>query len=240
MLGLIIFYLASTYMITLHHLENSRSQRIIWLLEELGAEYEVRRYERNKKTNLAPPELEQIHPSGKSPVITDDSSGATLTVAETGAIVEYLIEHHGNGKLVPPTDAQAYLNYRYWMHAAEGSYAPLMVMKLLFNTIQGPKVPFVIRPITKAVAGQVCKAYIDPSIAKLMGNAEKTISHSTWFAGDQMTGADIMMIFVLEGANARLSLQENYPNLYALMQRIHALPSYKKALEVGGPYELNG
>lgn len=226
-------------MITLHHLENSRSQRIIWLLEELGVEYKVIRYERDKKTNLAPRELEKIHPSGKSPVIVDDTSGKPLTIAETGAMVEYLVEQYGNGKF-KPVDDQALLDYRYWLHAAEGSYAPLMVMKLIFNKLQGPPVPRLIRPITKAIAGQVGKSYIDPSLEKLMRNADTHIATQTWFAGDELSGADIMMSFVAEGANARLNLQHDFPNMYAFMQRIHARPGYIKALAVGGPYELTG
>lgn len=223
-------------MITVHHLENSRSQRILWLLEELGAQYEVRRYERDKTTSLAPPELLAVHPLGKSPVISDDG----LTVAETGAIVEYLIEKHGGGRLVPPEGTPERLRYRYWMHAAEGSVMPLLVMQLVFSRIEGPPVPFFIRPISRLISQQVKKSYIEPSLDKNLAHMEAELGKSTWFAGEELTGADVMMSFPAEAAAVRADLSKGYPKLRAFLDRVHARPAYVKALERGGPYQLLG
>lgn len=131
-------------MLTVHHLNNSRSQRILWLLEELGVEYDIKRYERNKLTSLAPPELLAVHPLGKSPVITDGD----VTVAESGAIVQYLVGKYGNGRLLPPADAPARLQYTYWLHYAEGTFMPFMVMTLIFNRLETAPMPFFIRPIS--------------------------------------------------------------------------------------------
>lgn len=222
-------------MITVHHLENSRSQRVLWMLEELGVEYEIKRYERNKKTKLAPPELKAIHPLGKSPVITDGDK----TIAESGAIVEYLIDHYGNGRFRPEPGTDEYLRYQYWLHSAEGTLMPLMVMTLIFNTIE-KSAPWLVRPIAKGISGQVKKAYIRPNTEANLAHMEAELGKSTWFAGEEITGADFQMIFPIEAAMARASLGEKYPRLKAYADRVHALPTYKAALEKGGPYELMG
>jgi glutathione S-transferase len=220
-------------MITVHHLENSRSQRVLWLLEELGLEYEVKRYERDKTTNLAPPELKTVHPLGKSPVISDDG----LVIAETGAIIEYLIDKHGGARLIPPAASPERLRYTYWLHAAEGTVMPLMVMTLIFNRIE-TGAPWIIRPIAKAISSQVRSAYIGPNLKANVDYMEAELGRSTWFAGEELTAADVMMSFPAEAAAVRTDLGSEYPKLSSFLDRVHARPAYKKALERGGPYAL--
>lgn len=220
-------------MITVHHLENSRSQRILWLLEELGLEYDVKRYERDKTTSLAPPELKAVHPLGKSPVITDNG----LVVAETGAIIEYIVDTYGGGRLIPPAGSPERLRYTYWMHAAEGSVMPLMVMSLIFNRID-TAAPWLIRPVAWAITSQVRSAYLGPNLKANLDHMEAELGKSTWFAGSEMTAADVMMSFPVEAAAVRTDLGSEYPKLRAFLDRVQARPAYKKALERGGPYLL--
>ncbi len=220
-------------MITVHHLENSRSQRVLWLLEELGLEYEVKRYERDKTTSLAPPELRAVHPLGKSPVIEDDG----VIVAETGAIIEYIIDRYGNGRLIPPPGSAERLRYTYWMHMAEGTVMPLLVMTLIFNRIE-TTAPWLVRPIAKGISSQVRSAYIGPNLKACLDHMEAELGKSTWFAGEELTAADMMMSFPVEAAAVRANLASEYPKLAAFLDRIHARPAYKAALERGGPYAL--
>jgi len=222
-------------MITVHHLENSRSQRILWLLEELGLEYEVKRYERDKTTSLAPPELKKIHPLGKSPVISEDG----VVVAETGAIVEYVIEKHGGGRLIPPAGTPERLRYTYWLHAAEGTVMPLFVMTLIFNRVETAS-PWIIRPIAKGIASQVRAAYLGPNVKANLDYMEAELEKSAWFAGGELTAADVMMSFPVEAAAVRTDLETEYPRLRAFLERVQARPAYRKALERGGPYQLMG
>lgn len=219
-------------MLTVHHLENSRSQRILWLLEELGVDYEVKRYERDKTTNLAPPELRAVHPLGKSPVITDDE----VTVAESGLIVEYLIEKYGNGRLMPAVGTPEHLNFRYWMHYAEGTFMPLMVISLILNRIETAPLPFFIKPIAKKIAAKARDGYAGPNIKLNLDYLEGVLSKTGWFCGDEMSGADIMMSFPIEAAATRTDLSAGYPALNKFQQRIRVLPAYKRAIEKGGPY----
>lgn len=218
--------------LTVHHLENSRSQRILWLLEELGVPYEVKRYERDKTTSLAPPELRAVHPLGKSPVITDGK----VTVAETGAIIEYLVGKYGEGKLAPKAGTQAHRDYIYWLHYAEGSAMPPLFMKLVFSRIPGGA-PALIRPIAKMITGRAQQRVTDPRIAENMAWWEQTLSEKPWFTGRSFTAADVMMSFPVEAANARFGL-EKYPHVAAWLEKIHARPAYRRALEAGGPYAL--
>lgn len=220
-------------MIVLHHLNNSRSQRVLWLLEELGVEYEVKRYQRDAETMLAPPELKQVHPLGKSPVITDGA----VTVAETGAIIEYLVDTYGGGKLKPAADTPDALAYRYWLHYAEGSAMPPLLLKLVFSRVAKAPVPFFIKPVVKGIVAKVSSGFIDPQIKLHLSFQEQTLQQSQWFAGDEFSAADIQMSFPLEGAAARGGLGA-YPRLQEFLDRIHARPAYQKALEVGGPYQL--
>jgi glutathione S-transferase len=223
-------------MVVVHHLENSRSQRILWLLEELGIEYQVKRYDRNKKTNLAPPELFEIHPLGKSPVITDND----LVIAETGAIVEYLIDCYGEGHFKPESGTQAFLRYRYWIHAAEGTFMPFFVMKLVLGMLTGPAVPFFIRPISKKLVGGIHKRFLGPNIKNNLAYMESVLADSEWFAGSELTGADFMMVFVAEAGRARGGVAANYPHIVAWLDKVHAREGYQRALERGGPYQLMG
>lgn len=204
-------------MITVHHLENSRSQRVLWMLEELGLPYEVRRYERNKETLLAPPELRQVHPLGKSPVIED---GGRI-IAETGAIVEYLVEK-ADGRLGAPAHRDAALRYRFWLHYAEGSLMPPLFAKLVASRI----------PL---VGGQVAKR-LQPMIDRHLDYVEAELAQRPWFAGDDLSGADIMMSFPLEAARSRAGLDDSRPHTVAWLTTIHARPAYQAALRAGGPY----
>ena len=221
-------------MITVHHLENSRSQRVLWLLEELGLPYEVKRYARDKKTSLAPPELAAIHPLGKSPVISD---GKTV-VAETGAIVEYLLDEAGDSALRPARGTADGLRFTYWLHFAEGSAMPPLVMALIFNKIRTGPMPFFARPIARAIADKVMGGFVKPNIDKQLAFMEAELSARPWFAGKAFSAADIMMSFPLEAAASRGGLDQRYPKLSAFLERIHARPAYQKALERGGPYAL--
>jgi len=218
-------------MLIVHHLENSRSHRILWLLEELGVDYEIKRYERDKTSNLAPPELLAVHPLGKSPVISDDD----LTIAESGLIVEYLIEKYGNGRLMPAVGTPEHLQFRYWMHYAEGTFMPLMIISLILNRIESAPVPFFLKPVTKQIASKAMAAYAGPNIKLNLAYLEEALQNSTWFCGDEMTGADILLSFPIEAAATRTDLSE-YPALNEFRQRIRALPAYQRAIEKGGPY----
>lgn len=222
-------------MITLHHLENSRSQRILWLLEELGLRYQVQRYARDKKTMLAPPELTQVHPLGKSPVISDGA----ITVAESGAIMEYLVDVHGRGRLRPMPGTLEQRRYTYWLHFAEGSLMPPLLMRLVFDKVRAAPVPFFIKPVVKGIADKVNAAFIGPNLERLLAFMEAELKNGPWFAGTEFTAADIQMSFPLEAASARGGLTAaRHPRLVDWLRRCHARPSYQKALEVGGPYSV--
>ena len=222
-------------MITVHHLEHSRSQRVLWLLEELRLPYEVQRYERNKQTSLAPPELQAIHPLGKSPVITDGK----VTVAETGAIVEYLVEQAGDA-LRPAAGTPERHRYTYWLHFAEGSAMPPLVMALVFNRIKKAPMPFFARPIAKAIADKVLDGFVKPDLKRQLVFMESELASRPWFTGRAFTAADVMMSFPIEAASSRGALKSNFPNLSGFLERIHERPAYKRALDRGGPYSLLG
>jgi len=219
-------------MIVVHHLNNSRSQRILWLLEELELPYEVRRYQRDTATMLAPAELLAIHPLGKSPVITDGAN----TVAESGAIIEYLLECYGSGRLIPPPGSPERLRYRYWLHFAEGSMMPMLLLQLVFDRIQVAPVPFLVRPIARGIAGKVSARFIRPNLQRQMDFLERELGSREWFAGDEFSAADIQMSFPVEAARSRGGLDQDRPRLMRFLQRIHARPAYQRALAAGGPY----
>ncbi|MDR6849011.1 glutathione S-transferase [Sphingomonas sp. BE270] len=202
-----------------HHLENSRSQRILWMLEELGLPYEIKRYERNKQTMLAPPELKRIHPLGKSPVLEDTELGDVIV--ETGAIVEYLVER-GDGRLGPPAHRDGVLRYRQFLHYAEGSMMPPLLVLLVVNRIP--------------LLGKTAAKRIQPMIDVHLDYVEAELSSRPWFAGDTITGADIMMSFPLEAARSRAGLDASRPATIAWLDKIHARPAYQAALAKGGPY----
>jgi glutathione S-transferase len=220
-------------MVTVHHLNNSRSQRILWLLEELGVPYDIKRYQRDAKTSLAPPELLAVHPLGKSPVITEGD----LTLAESGAIIEYLVERHGNGKLAPAPGSADRIRYNYWMHFAEGSAMPPLVMKLVFNRIEHAPMPFFAKPIAKAIAKKTKGGFIDPNIDRNTAYVEGELGRSEWFAGPEFTAADVQMSFPVEALVAR-GRDTHRPNMKRFLERIHARPAYKRALERGGEFSI--
>lgn len=221
-------------MIVVHHLNNSRSQRVLWLLEELGLEYEIKNYQRDPKTMLAPPELRAVHPLGKSPVITD----GLLTVAESGAIIEYLIERYGAGRLIPAAGTAERLRWTYWLHFAEGSAMSPLLMKLVFDKVESSPMPFFVRPIARGIARKVKSSYIIPQINQQLDYMESELGKTTWFAGDAFSAADIQMSFPLEAAGARGGLDAKHPKLFDFLKRIHARPAYQRAIERGGPYGL--
>jgi glutathione S-transferase len=221
-------------MITVHHLNNSRSQRVLWMLEELGLEYQIKRYARDPKTLLAPPELRAVHPLGKSPVITDGA----LTLAESGAILEYLAERYGDGRLRPTAGTPERLRYVYWMHYAEGSAMPPLLLRLVFDRIESGPMPFFLRPVARAIARAVNASYIEPQIARHLDYVEAELGKHPWFAGDGFTAADIQMSFPLKAAASLGKLDERRPKLIDFLERIHARAAYRRAVERGGPYEL--
>ena len=223
-------------MITVHHLENSRSQRVLWLLEELGTPYTVKRYARDPKTMLAPAELRRVHPLGKSPVIDDQGT----VVAESGAIVEYLVEAHGGGRLKPPPGTPEARRYIYWLHFAEGSLMPPLLVALIFAKVRSAKVPFFVKPILKGIAAQVHKAYIDPNVTSLLAFMEAELAQREWFAGDEFSAADVQMSYPLEAAAAGRAgfTAQSHPKLHAWLLRCQARPAYQRALAAGGPYSV--
>ena len=208
-------------MIAVHHLNNSRSQRILWLLEELGVDYEVKRHQRDAKTMLAPPALLAVHPLGKSPVITDGE----VTLAESGAIVEYLVDRYGGGRLVPPAGSHERLRYTYWLHYAEGSLMPPLLLKLVFTQIPRAPMPALVRPFVRRIADGVRQRFVEPQIKLHLDYLEGELGKTAWFAGTDFTAADIQMSFPVEGAAARGGLDASRPKLFAFLERIHARPA---------------
>ena len=205
--------------IIVHHLENSRSQRVLWMLDELQIPHEIKRYERNKATMLAPPELKRVHPLGKSPVIEDTDTGQVI--AETGAIVEYLVDL-ADGRLGSPAKRDDALRYRFWLHYAEGSMMPPLLVKLVLM-----RVP---------IFGKAAQKRIQPMIDVHLDYVEAELAKRPWFAGDAMTAADIMMSFPLEAARSRGGLDDSRPATISWLDKVHARPAYQTALAKGGPY----
>ena len=222
-------------MITVHHLNNSRSQRVLWLLEELGLPYEIRKYERDPNTMLAPPELLQVHPLGKSPVVTDDG----VTVAESGAIMEYIVERYGQGRLAPPIGTPQRLRWRYWMHFAEGSAMPPLLLKLVFDRVAQAPMPFFAKPIARSIADRVLSSFVDPNLDRQTAFMEAELARAPWFVGERLSAADVQMSFPIEAAKQRGGLSpETTPRLLDWLARAHARPAYQRALERGGPYDF--
>jgi glutathione S-transferase len=219
-------------MITVHHLNNSRSQRILWMLEELGVPYDVKRYEREPSMQ-APAALKAVHPLGKSPVITDGDR----TLAESGAILEYLVDTYGNGRLKPAAGTDERIHYTYFLHYAEGSLMPLLFMKLVFGRMPD-RLPLLMKPVGRAIAEGANKQLLDPQIGNHFMFLEMELGKREWFAGPEFTAADIQMSFPLEAAAARAPVVKQMPKISAWLDRIHARPAYQRAVEKGGAYEL--
>lgn len=224
-------------MLTVHHLETSRSQRILWLLEELGLPYELKVYRRDARTRLAPPELKAVHPLGKSPVVTDDDE----VIAESGAIIEYLVErygHLGRGELAhlqPAAGTREHRQCRYWMHYAEGSLMNWLVMKLVFVTIPQRPMPFFAKPVARAICAKVQAQLVDPNLQAATTFIEDHLARHAWFAGPGLTMADFQMSFAVEALLARATGTADHPHLSAYRDRIRARPAWQRAEAKGGP-----
>jgi len=221
-------------MITVHHLNNSRSQRILWFLEELGIEYQIEFYQRDAKTNLAPAELSQIHPLGKSPVITDSNN--SITVAESGAILDYLAREYGS-HFLPEVNTQAYRDCQYWLHFAEGSLMPMLLIKLMFDKVKTAPVPFILKPVTKGIADKAMAAYAGPNIKRMLTYIDDYLNDKQYFADSKLTIADIQMSFPLEASIQHLKGTDVYPHIQQYVKRLQSRPSYKSALKKGGQYD---
>jgi glutathione S-transferase len=206
-------------MIRVHHLNNSRSQRVLWLLEEIGTPYEVVRYQR-KATMLAPQELKRVHPLGKSPVIEDDGKN----FAETGLIVEYLVERYGPD-LAPTRDSDLYWRYKYWLHYAEGSLMPPLLLKLVVKRL--------------GLLGLPARGFVNSRLKLHLDFLEAELGSTPWFLGESFSAADIMLSFPLEAANERAGLDQTRPRLMDFLGRIHARPAYRRAIERGGAYRYS-
>jgi glutathione S-transferase len=224
-------------MLTVHHLETSRSQRILWLLEELGVPYELKFYHRNAATRLAPPELKQVHPLGKSPVITDDGE----VVAESGAIIEYLVEKYGHlargdlAGLQPPSGTPEHRQCRFWMHYAEGSLMSWLLMKLVFSAIPKRPMPFFARPIARAICGNVQAQLVDPNLRTASDFIEEHLKSHRWVAGADLSMADFQMSFPVEALLTRAADAARYPRIREYCERMRTRPAYQRAEARGGP-----
>ncbi len=204
-------------MIRVHHLNNSRSQRVLWLLEELAVPYEMVRYQRDKRTMLAPAELKRVHPLGKSPVVEDDGK----IFAETGLIIEYLVGRYGP-QLAPPRDSDLHWRYKYWLHYAEGSLMPPLLLKLVIDRL--------------GLLGLPARGFVNSQLKLHLDYLEAELAGTPWFVGEHFSAADIMLSFPLEAARDRAGLDQTRPKLFDFLQRIHARPAYKRAIEKGGAY----
>lgn len=221
-------------MITVHHLNNSRSQRVLWLLEELGTPYHIVRHERDPATLLAPPALKKIHPLGKAPIVIDGDA----VLAESGAIIEHLAERYdGEHRLSAAAPGPERDRQRYWLHYAEGSLMPPLLLTLVASRIRNAKVPFFVRPIVRGIADKLGKGFVQPQLKTHLDFLEAELGRSEWFAGDALSIADIQMSFPVQAAQARYGF-EHHPRLRAFIQRVEARPAYRRALERGGPFDL--
>jgi len=230
--SLIDFCISLSFVVKVHHLNNSRSQRILWLLEELQLPYEIIKYERNPETMRAPPALVAVHPLGKSPVITDGEH----TIAESGAIIEYILEKYGRGRLVPGDEAGR-LKLRYWLHFSEGSFQPILLVRLIFDKIKTAKVPFFVKPIANKIVSTVESSYLNPELKLHLDYLEAELGKSQFFVGNEFTAADIQLSFPIEAGSQRAGITAaNYPRLHAFLTTIQARPAYQAALAKGGPY----
>jgi glutathione S-transferase len=221
-------------MLTVHHLNNSRSQRVLWLLEELELPYAIKHYQRDAKTMLAPPALKAVHPLGKSPLLEDDG----VVYAESGAIIEYLGERYGAGRFTPAPGSEAARRTRFYLHYAEGSLMPLMLLTLVFTRMPKGPMPFFMRPPARLLAAGALRTFVGPQLSLHLGFLEGELAARTWLTGDELTLADFQMSFVLEAASARGGLDARYPKLAAYVARMRERPAYQRALAKGGPFVL--
>ena len=218
-------------MLTLHHLENSQSIRILWLLEELGIPYEFKMYDRNPETMLAPDEYKKVSPLGTAPVITDGD----VTLAESNAIIEYILDTYAQGRLRPAAGTPDRAAYLFWFHASQGSFTPLLTMGYIFGRITS-SVPFFLKPIIGGVMGQVQKLFLQPRIQRFMGEVERQLAKTKWFAGDEITAADVAMSYCMEVGSVSLDDFKKYPNAKRYLKQLRETPSYKAAMEKDGKF----
>ena len=223
-------------MIVLHHLEQSRSHRIVWLLEEMGLEYEIKHYKRDPKTMLGSPELLKLHPLGKSPVITDGD----ITVAESGAIMEYLLDAHDDGSLRPAAGTDERRAFTYWLHYAEGSFTALLMIGLVMNRIETAKMPFFAKPIAMGIVKKVRAGYLDQNLQRHLGFIESTLKNQSWFSGETFSAADIQMSYGLEAVAVRTGLGDQFPAIGRFLETIRAREAYQRASESGGGFSIPG
>jgi glutathione S-transferase len=225
-------------MIKVHHLDHSRSQRVLWMLEELGLPYQLVNYQRDPATWLAPPALREIHPLGKSPVLQDD----TLVLAESGAILEYLADRYDSARQLSPellpAQATERVRYRYWMHYAEGSAMPPLLLSLVFARVRKAPMPFFAKPIARGIADKVMKGFVGPQLKLHLQWMERELGQSPWFAGERFTAADIQMSFPIQAAASRAGSMDAYPKLQGFLRRIEQRPAYQRATERGGALDL--
>lgn len=222
-------------MLIVHHLNNSRSQRVLWLLEELELPYEIVHYQRDAKTLLAPPTLRQVHALGKSPVLVDGDQ----VLAESAAIIEYLVARYdAEHRFAPRADAPERGRYTYWLHYAEGSAMPPLLMSLVFSRIRQAPMPFFIKPIARTIADKAMTGFVSPQLKLHLDYMESALAEREWFVGDAFSAADIQMSFPVEAAAARVGFDDR-PNLRGFLERIHARSAYQRALAKGGPFELS-
>jgi glutathione S-transferase len=222
--------------IVVHHLNRSRSWRVLWLLEELGVAYQVKSYQRDPRSLRAPASLRAVHPLGRAPVISDDR----YILAETGAIVEYVVERYGSGQLIPPAGSQERMRYRYWLHYAEGSAMPPLLLSFVFSQLPRAPMPFFVRPIARAISAKAKTSFIDAMLTEHLDFMEGELAKSSWFAGEEFSAADVQMSFPVEGFAARGGLDESRPKLWAWLGRIQARPAYQRVVESVGPLDMLG
>jgi len=220
-------------MLVLHHLENSRSFRILWLLEEMQLEYELREHKRDSSSGLAKADLKERSKLGKAPMLEDDDR----LVLESGAIIEYLLDHYGDGSLRPAEKTEERIHYNYWLHAAEGTYMNVLTLTLFLNRMESGA-PLLFRLFLKPVTNTVRRTYLTPYMQSCMAQLEEHLGENTWFAGDSFSGADIQMGFVMTALGTRGGLSDEYPNCQRWMQRMEERPAYQRAMEKNGPMEL--
>lgn len=218
-------------MLTVHHLENSQSIRILWLLEELDAEYEIQHYKRDSQTSLAPKEFKKLHLVGTSPCITEGE----LVLPETNAIMDYILDKHDQSVLRPSVNSPQRTAYLYWLHAAQGSFMPLLLEALIFKRMVS-KVPFVIRPLVAFVVNKVKEGYLTPRLTTFLTQIEQTLAKQTWFSGEAFTAADIVMGYCMEVAAVRVGMDERFPNAQRFLKQMHDRPAFKRAMERNGPF----
>ncbi len=220
------------HMLTVHHLNNSRSHRIIWLLEELSVQYEIKYYQRDPKTMLAPPAYKELHPLGTAPIISDDD----LTITESGAVMEYLLYKYGQNRLKPLPGTPEWINYNFWMHFAEGSLMPILFLRLVIDIIY-QKSPFFVKPITKSIKSRTNHMMINPRLTKQMNFIESTLEKNAWLAGNEFSAADIQMAIPLLWASSIKDLYKNKPKITNYIERLKSRPAFTRTIEKGGPID---